>query len=414
MTEPGNIIESGASEERPFTINVSERLRRLPPYLFGRLNEMKSRLRGEGCDVIDLGMGNPNDPVPDPVVAKLSEAALDPRNSRYSQSIGVFNLRRELARKYQRLYGIDLDPASEVVATIGSKEGFSHMCLSLMGPGDTAIVPDPAFLIHVYAVALAEGNVISVPLGNDEEFLKRVQMVAENLFPRPRILVLNYPHNPTAMVAPNVEFYEEVVKMAKRFGFLVLHDFAYGETCFDDYRAPSFLQARGAKEVAVEFTTMSKAYNMAGWRVGFCAGNAQMCRALMKVKGYYDYGIFQAIQIASIIAMRECDEFARRQAVIYQGRRDTLMRGLERLGWTDTETPKASMFVWARVPEQLMQKMGTIDLSLHLMEKGHVAVAPGRAFGPCGEGYLRLALVENDNRINQAIRQIRNALQALD
>ena len=414
MTEPGNIIESGASEERPYTINVSERLRRLPPYLFGRLNEMKSRLRGEGCDVIDLGMGNPNDPVPGPVVAKLSEAALDPRNSRYSQSIGVFNLRRELARKYQRLYGIDLDPASEVVATIGSKEGFSHMCLSLMGPGDTAIVPDPAFPIHVYAVALAEGNVISVPLGNDEEFLKRVQMVVENLFPRPRILVLNYPHNPTAMVAPNVEFYEEVVKMAKRFGFLVLHDFAYGETCFDDYRAPSFLQARGAKEVGVELTTMSKPYNMAGWRVGFCAGNAEMCRALMKVKGYYDYGIFQAIQIASIIAMRECDEFARRQAVIYQERRDTLMRGLERLGWTGTETPKASMFVWAKVPEQLMQKMGTIDLSLHLMEKGHVAVAPGRAFGPCGEGYLRLALVENDNRINQAIRHIRSALQTLD
>ena len=414
MSEPVNIIESGASKERPFTINVSERLRRLPPYLFGRLNEMKSRLRSQRCDVIDLGMGNPNDPVPEPVVAKLSEAALDPRNSRYSESIGVFNLRRELARKYERLYGVDLDPASEVVATIGSKEGFSHMCLSLMGPGDTAIVPDPAFPIHVYAVALAEGNVISVPLGNDEQFLKRVQMVAENLYPRPKILVLNYPHNPTAMVAPNVEFYEEVVSMAKRFGFLVLHDFAYGETCFDDYRAPSFLQARGAKDVAVEFTTMSKAYNMAGWRVGFCAGNAQMCRALMKVKGYYDYGIFQAIQIASIIAMRECDEFARRQAAIYQGRRDTLMRGLERLGWTGTETPKASMFVWAKVPEELMRKMGTIELSLHLMESGHVAVAPGRAFGPCGEGYLRLALVENDNRINQAIRQMKNALQMSD
>jgi len=404
----------GAKQEKPFTINVSERLKRLPPYLFGQLNAMKSRLRAQGCDVIDLGMGNPSDPAPESVVQKLAEAARDPRNSRYSQSSGVFNLRRELARKYERRYGVTLDPETEAVATIGSKEGFSHMCLALLGPGDTAIVPDPAFPIHVYAVALAEGNVISVPLGNDEEFLKRIQLVAENLYPRPRVLVLNYPHNPTAMVAPDVAFYEEVVRMAKRFGFLVLHDFAYGETCFDGYVAPSFLQARGAKDVAVEFTTMSKAYNMAGWRVGYCAGNAEMCRALMKVKGYYDYGIFQSVQIASIIAMREGDEFSREQAAIYQQRRDTMIRGLHRLGWTGTESPKASMFVWAKVPDDLMKRMGTLDLSLYLMEKGHVSVSHGRAFGPGGEGYLRLALVENEKRINQAMRQIKSALTALD
>lgn len=403
----------GAINEPPFSIRVSERLTRLPPYLFGQLNATKHRLRTEGHDVIDLGMGNPSDPPPATAVAKLCEAVQDPRNSRYSESIGVYNLRRELARKYERRYGVPLDPESEIVATIGSKEGFSHMCLALLGPGDTAIVPDPAFPIHVYAVALAEANVISVPLGNDQAFLDRVQYVAEHLYPRPKLLVLNYPHNPTAMVAPEVSLFEAVVDMAKRFGFLVLHDFAYGETCFDDYRAPSFLSARGAKDVAVELSTMSKAYNMAGWRVGFCAGNAEMCRALMKVKGYYDYGIFQAIQVASIMALRECDAFATQQSAVYQMRRDTMLRGLERLGWPRAETPKASMFVWARVPEELMQTMGTIDLSLFLMEKGHVSVAPGRAFGPGGEGYLRLALVENENRINQAIRQMRTALKEL-
>jgi len=406
--------QSGAVPEPPFVIGVSKRLLRLPPYLFGQLNAMKHRLRTEGCDVIDLGMGNPNDPAPRDVVDKLCEAAQDPRNSRYSNSSGVYNLRREVARKYERLFGVALEAEHEVVATIGSKEGFSHMCLALLGPGDTAIVPDPAFPIHVYAVALAEANVISVPLGNDEAFLQRVQYVAEHLYPRPKLLVLNYPHNPTTMVAPDVSLFEEVVAMARRFGFLVLHDFAYGETCFDGYRAPSILQARGAKDVAVEFSTMSKAYNMAGWRVGFCAGNAEMCRALGKVKGYYDYGIFQAIQVAAIIAMREGDAFAREQAGVYQQRRDTLMRGLERLGWTGTECPRASMFVWAKVPEALMQRMSTIDLSLFLMERGHVAVAPGRGFGPCGEGFIRLALVENDKRINQAVRQIGRALGELE
>jgi len=406
--------EPGAVKEPSFTISVSPRLKRLPPYLFGTLNAMKHKLRTAGCDVIDLGMGNPTDVPPPQVVKKLCDAVQDRRNSRYSVSSGIFNLRRELARKYARLSDVELDPETEVIATIGSKEGFSHMCLALLGPGDTAVVPDPAFPIHVYAVALAEANVISVPLGNDEEFLRRTAYLVEQLFPRPKVLVLNYPHNPTAMVAPDVAFYEEVVRMAKRFGFLVLHDFAYGETCFDDYRAPSFLQARGAKDVAVEFATMSKPYNMAGWRVGFCAGNAEMCRALMKVKGYYDYGIFQAVQIAAILALRECDHFAVEQAGVYQRRRDTMIRGLRRIGWGETESPKASMFVWARVPDDIRRKMGSIDLALYLMERGHVAVAPGRGFGPNGEGFLRLALVENDKRINQAIRQMDRALKELE
>ena len=408
------MTESGAAKEQPFKIAVSERLLRLPPYLFVSLNAMKSRLRAEGRDVIDLGMGNPTDAPPENVVEKLGEAAHDARNSRYSTSIGILNLRREVARKYKRLYKVELDAEKEVIATIGSKEGFAHMCLALLGPGDTAIVPDPAYPIHVYAVALASANVISVPLGNDEAFLKHIQYVVEHLFPRPKILVLNYPHNPSAMVAPSLAFYEEVVKMARRFGFLVLHDFAYGETCFDGYKAPSFLEARGAKDVAVEFTTLSKPYNMAGWRVGFCAGHHDMCRALMKVKGYYDYGMFQAIQIAAIMALREGDTFVRRQAAIYQQRRDTMVRGLHRLGWTGPASPQASMFVWAKVPDALLQKMGTIDLSLFLMERGHVAVAPGRGFGPNGEGFLRLALVENENRINQAMRQMKRALAELE
>ena len=254
--------DSGAIKEKPFSIPVSERVLRLPPYLFGTLNARKAELRGEGCDVIDLGMGNPSDAAPDAVLDKLCEVVRDQRNSRYSVSAGVYSLRREFARMYERRYGVDLNPASEVVATIGSKEGFSHMCLALLGPGDTAIVPDPAFPIHVYAVALASANVISVPLGNDAAFLKHIQGIVEHLYPRPKVLIINYPHNPTAMVAPDVAFYEEVVGMAKKYGFLVLHDFAYGQTCFDDYKAPSFLQAKGAKDVAVEFTTMSKPYNI--------------------------------------------------------------------------------------------------------------------------------------------------------
>jgi len=264
----------------------------------------------------------------------------------------------------------------------------------------------------VYGVVLADANVISVRLGNDDEFLKRVAYVVEHMYPRPKILILNYPHNPTSLVVEDVRFFEEVVAMAKRFGFLVIHDFAYGETCFDGYRAPSFLEAKGAKDVGVEFTTMSKPYNMAGWRIGFCAGNAEMLGALAKVKGYYDYGIFQAIQIASIVALRHCDADVLHQARVYQKRRDVLVEGLHRIGWTEVESPKAGMFVWAKVPDKVLASRGTIDFAVDLMEKANVAVSPGRAFGPNGEGFLRLALVENEQRLTQAVRQIGRALKA--
>jgi len=397
--------------EQEFTIPVSQRLRRLPPYLFGRLNALKHQKRRRGIDIIDLGMGNPSDPTPKPIVDKRCEAAQDPRNQRYSASIGIFNLRRELARKYARKFSVELDPEDEVVACIGSKEGFSHMCLALLGTGDTAVVPDPAFPIHVYGVALANANVVSITLGNDEDFLQRIAQVVEHLYPRPKLLILNYPNNPTAMCVEDVAFFEEVVRLAKQFGFMVIHDFAYGETCFDDYQAPSFLQASGAKDVGVEFTTMSKPYNMAGWRIGFAAGNSQMLRALAKVKGYYDYGIFQAIQIASIVGMRECEASVIEQARLYQRRRDVMVSAFHRIGWEDVRGPKAGMFLWVKVPEEALQGRSTIDFAMALMEDAEVAVAPGRAFGAGGEGYLRLALAENEHRIKQAIRQIGRALK---
>ncbi len=392
-----------------WTLNVADRLRRLPPYLFGKINRMKYQQRRAGVDIIDLGMGNPMDPTPDIVVEKLCEAAHDPRNQRYSASAGVYNLRRDLAKLYDRVYGVSLDPETEVVACIGSKEGFSHMCLAMLGPGDTAVVGDPYFPIHVYSVALAGANVINVPMGNDQAFLDRIQQVVEHLYPKPKVLILNYPHNPTAMTVDDVAFFEAVVDLARREGVYVIHDFAYWRTCFNDYQAPSFLQARGAKDVGVEFVTFSKPYNMAGWRIGFCVGNAEMVRALSTIKGYYDYGIFQAIQIASIIAMRECEGDIARQNALYQSRRDVVVQGLRKLGW-QVDSPRGGMFVWAKVAENHLSGQGSIDFSLRLMDEAEVSVAPGRGFGENGEGYVRIALVENEQRLRQAIRQIDRAL----
>jgi alanine-synthesizing transaminase len=349
------------SEE--WNIEVAARLRRLPPYLFGQINALKHAKRVAGIDVIDLGMGNPTDPPPQEVVEKLCQAAHDRRNHRYSASNGLLNLRREA----------------------------------------------PCFPVHVYAVALAGANVIRVRLGNDEEFLRRVADVAEHLYPRPKCLILNYPHNPTAATVDGVEFFEAVADLARRTGVLVIHDFAYGRTCFDGYVAPSFLQARGARQVGVEFVTLSKPYNLAGWRIGFCAGNAEMIRALATIKGYYDYGIFSAIQIAGIIAMRHCEQAVTRQAQRYQRRRDVVVEGLRRLGW-DVQRPRGGMFVWGRVPHRHLDGQGSIDFALRLIEQAEVAVAPGRAFGEHGEGFVRIALVENVLRLKQAIRQIDRAL----
>jgi alanine-synthesizing transaminase len=393
-------------------IQPATRIERLPPYVLGKLKQLIYQRRKAGADVIDMNMGNPSDPAPDAVVDKIREAVLDPRNSRYSVSAGVYNLRRDMALKYKRKWGVELDPDNEVIATIGSKEGFSHMCLGLLGPGDIAVVADPAFQIHTYAVVLAGASTVSVPLGNDDAFLKRISDVLAHLTPKPKIVILNYPHNPTTMTV-DPAFFQRVVDLATEHRVMVMHDFAYGETCFDNYNAPSYLSANGAKDYGVEFSTLSKPYNMAGWRIGFCCGNSQMIDALKTVKGYYDYGIFQAVQIAAIIAMREGDKHVEKQAKIYQSRRDLLVAGLRKLGW-EIESPRATMFVWAKVnPEHLKPYRGsTNDFCLAMVDQAEVAMTPGAAFGDLGEGYVRMALVENEQRIRQALRQLERAIGA--
>ncbi len=391
-------------------IEISNRIHRLPPYMLGRLKQLTYEKRKAGYDVIDLNMGNPNDPTPPAIVEKLAEASTDLRNQRYSASKGVYNLRREVARKYKRVWDVELDPEQHVVACIGSKEGFSHLMLALLGPGDTAVVGDPAFQIHTYAVALAGGNVIKVPLGNDDAFLQRIENVLEHLYPKPKVMILNFPHNPTAMCV-DLPFWEHVVALARRHNVMVISDFAYGQTCFDGYKAPSFMQAEGAIDVGVEFTTMSKAYNMAGWRIGFCVGNPEMLKALATIKGYYDYGIFQAIQIASIIAMREHDDAVDQQAGVYERRRDVLVDCCRRIGW-EVDPPKATMFTWAKVsPAHLERYNGsTVDFALDMVDRAEVAMCPGGAFGELGEGYIRIAMVENEQRIRQAFRQLDRVL----
>ena len=397
-----------ASPDKPFQVQVAQRVTRLPPYLFGRINKMLYDKRRAGDDVIDLGMGNPSDPPEDQVIEKLAEAASEPRNHGYSKSNGIANLRREVAAKYNKNYGVRLDPESEVIVCLGSKEGFSHMCLAMMGAGDTAIVPAPYFPIHVYSVALASGNVIALEVANSEKFLSDIAYTCETLYPRPKLVILNYPHNPSSVVVEQ-SFYDEVVKLAKKYGFMVISDFAYADVAFDGYQPPSFLASPGAAEVGVEFTTMSKGYNMAGWRVGYCSGNAEMIAALATIKGYYDYGMFQAIQIAAIVALRHTDAAVEQQSKIYQSRRDAVCDSLTRIGW-DVDPPKAGMFLWQKIPELWQSRMNTMDFAMMLLDKGNVAVSPGSGFGPAGEGFLRLSLVENEQRLQQAVRQIKRCL----
>jgi len=391
-------------------IQVASRIDRLPTYILGQLKQLIYERRKAGADVIDMNMGNPSDAPPDAVVEKIREAVMDPRNSRYSASAGVYNLRRDMAIKYERRWGVELDPNKEVIATIGSKEGFSHMCLALMGPGDIAVVPDPAFQIHTTAVVLAGGSVYLVPMGNDDAFLARIDDVLGHLQPKPKMIILCYPNNPTTMTV-QPPFFDKVVDLAARHEVMILHDFAYGETTFDGYKAPSFLQAPGAKAYGVEFTTLSKPYNMAGWRIGFCCGHPEMIKALSTVKGYYDYGIFQAVQIAAILAMREGDEHIEQQNRKYQERRDILVRGLRRLGW-QVEPPRGTMFVWAKVnPDHLAPFDGSTNaFCMAMVDQAEVAMTPGAAFGALGEGYVRMALVENEQRIRQALRQLGRVL----
>lgn len=395
-------------QDTPFTIEVAERVRRLPPYLFAEINKLMYEKRRAGGDVIDLGMGNPSDPPQDLVIEKLAEAARDPKNHGYAPAQGILGLRREAAAKYFKQHGVRLDPQREVISCLGSKEGFSHICLALVGPGDTAIVPAPSYPAHLYAVAMAAANAILLEVTDSQKLLANIDYTCRHLVPRPKLLVVNYPHNPTtAVVEP--EFYVEVVKLAKKYRFMVISDLAYADVTFDGYKTPSFLAAPGALDVGVELTTMSKGYNMAGWRVGFAAGNAEMIRALSTIKGYYDYGMFRPIQIAAIMALRHTDAAVEAQAAVYQHRRDVLCEGLDRIGWP-VERPKASMFVWAKIPEPWASQMTSFQFAMKLLKDGDVVMSPGAGFGPAGEGYVRLALVENENRLRQAVRQIAKCL----
>lgn len=409
MTEKPSPDLTPTEPDYSFKVEYAARVHRLPPYLFGRINNTLYEKRRAGKDVIDLGMGNPSDPPERVVMEKLAEATYDERNHGYSKSNGLLNLRRELTGKYLRKYGVRLDPDSEAIVCLGSKEGFSHMCLALMGQGDTAMIPAPYFPVHMYGVILAAGNVVALEVADSEKFLKNIEYTCQHFHPTPKLLILNYPHNPSTVTVEQ-DFFTEVVKLAKRYGFMVISDFAYSDVSFDGYTPPSFLASPGAVDVGVEFTTMSKGYNMAGWRVGFCAGNRDMVRGLATIKGYYDYGMFQAIQIAAIVALRETESAVEQQAEIYRSRRDVLVEGLRRIGW-EVEPPKAGMFLWAKVPDKWLQRMDTMDFAMMLLEDGDVAVSPGSGFGPAGEGYLRMALVENESRLRQAVRQISRCLE---
>ncbi len=400
--------DSPPPEGSEFQVRLASRVLRLPPYMFGRINHLLYEKRRAGSDVIDLGMGNPSDAPADFVIDKLAQAARDPRVHGYSKSNGIRNLRQEVTSKYFKRYGVRLDPDTEAIVCLGSKEGFSHMCLALMGPGDSAIVPAPYFPIHVYSIALASGNVIALEVGDPDRFLSNVAYTCQHLYPTPKLLILNFPHNPsTATVEP--DFFVEVVRLAKRYKFMVISDFAYADVGFEGYEPPSFLAAPGASDVGVEFTTMSKGYNMAGWRIGYCCGNSEMISGLATIKGYYDYGMFQAVQVAAIVALRHGDAMVEDQASVYQCRRDVLVSGLKRHGW-DITPPKAGMFVWAPIPEPWRSRMSTMDFAMMLLEDADVVVSPGSGFGPSGEGFVRMALVENENRLKQAVRQIGRCL----
>jgi len=390
-----------------FTIPVAERLRRLPPYLFTAINSARDRKKKAGIDVIDLAMGNPTDPPEKHTVERLREVVLEAANHRYSDAWGIPELRRECAVQYERRYGASLDPEAEVIATIGSKEGFSHLCLALLGPGDLCISPAPTFPVHVHAPALAGASVLELDVTDPTAYLKNLAWTCETVNPKPKLVIVNFPHNPSSTTIEQ-GFYVELVALAKRFGFLVIADFAYADICFDGYVAPSFLATPGAKEVGVEFTTMSKGHNMAGWRVGFCAGHREMVKALGTIKGYYDYGIFQATQLASITALQHGAEAIPKMCAVYQRRRDALVGELQNGGWKVAPC-RAGMFVWAGVPAA-WKSVGTIDLAMRLLEDAHVTVAPGAGFGPQGEGFMRLALVESDERLRRAGEQMNRAL----
>ncbi len=383
------------------------RLDRLPPYVFATVNQLKMDERHAGKDIIDLGMGNPDLATPDHIVDKLTEAARKPQNHRYSASMGITKLRLAIANWYKRRFDVDIDPENEAIVTIGVKEGMSHLILVTIRPGDVVFTPNPTYPIHPFSSIIAGGDVRGIPVGPDENFFDNLVTATRQTWPKPKVLILSYPHNPTTEVV-DLAFFEKIVGYAKEHNIMIIHDFAYADLVFDDYKAPSFLQAKGAKDVGVEFFSMSKSYSMAGWRVGFCVGNPEIIGALRRIKSYLDYGIFQPIQIASIIALNGPQDCVAAIKDTYQSRRDALISGLNRAGW-NIKSPRGTMFVWAKIPDQYL-KMGSVEFSKMLINKAQVAVSPGLGFGEYGDEYVRFALIENNMRINQAVRGIRQIL----
>jgi alanine-synthesizing transaminase len=379
------------------------RIQKLPPYVFAVINEMRAKARAAQIDVIDLGMGNPDGPTPRVVVNKLVEAARNARNHRYSQSRGIPRLREEIANRYKANYGVELDPDTEAIVTIGAKDALAHLLFAVVGPDDAVVSPNPAYPIHQYGVLMAEGHACMLAMPDAATFLNRLEDLYRTSTRQPKLLLISFPHNPTTTCV-DLDYFREIVRLAAHHGTMIIHDFAYADLGFDGYKPPSILQVDGAREIAVEIFSMSKSYNMAGWRVGYCLGNRKMIAALARIKSYLDYGVFQPIQIASIIALRECEEDTRKICAVYQKRRDALVKGLDRAGWP-VEKPRGTMFLWAPVPERY-RAAGSLEFSKLLLEKALVAVSPGVGFGPLGEGHVRFALIENEQRIRQATRAI--------
>jgi alanine-synthesizing transaminase len=384
------------------------RIQKLPPYVFAVINEMKAKARAAQMDVVDLGMGNPDGATPDPVVKKTIEAIRNPRNHRYSMSKGIPQLRLEITKYYRAKYDVNLDPETEAIVTVGAKDALAHLLFAVIGPDDAVASPNPAYPIHQYGVIMAEGHACMLPMPDPATFLNRLEHLYNTSSRKPKMILISFPHNPTTHCV-DLQFFRDIVGLAARHGSWIVHDFAYADICFDGYRAPSILQVEGAKELAVEIYSMSKSFNMAGWRVGYCLGNRKLISALARIKSYLDYGIFQPIQIASIIALRECVKETEKICATYQNRRDALVTGLNRAGWPVTP-PRGSMFVWAPIPEQY-RAQGSLEFSKLLMEKALVAVSPGIGFGPLGEGHVRFALVENEHRIKQAAKSIQQFLK---
>ena len=379
------------------------RIERLPRYVFEEINQLKIQARHDGKDIIDFGMGNPDQATPDFIVNKLTETVNKKETHRYSQSKGIPRLRKAISDWYDRKYNVSIDPENEAIVTMGSKEGLGHLALATMDKGDVILVPNPSYPIHPFGFIIAGADIRHVPIGPGIDFFNQLEEAIANTFPKPRMLVLNFPSNPTTECV-DIDFFEQVVEIAKKNEIWVIHDLAYADLCFDDYKAPSFLEVKGAKDIGVEFFTLSKSYNMPGWRVGFCCGNKDLIGALSRVKSYYDYGLFTPIQVASIVALNEGDHEVNKIRDMYKERRDVLCDGLNKIGW-EVEKPKATMFVWAKIPDKF--KMKSIEFSKLLLNECDVAVSPGIGFGQYGDSYVRFSLIENRQRINQAVKGIK-------